>query len=356
MTVTSPTADSPRHYPYVTRVLLDLYRRGALGDVVAVAVEPEYGYATRITYSSGNVRTTFGNDLGLNSGAACDLAKDKAYAKFFLRSDGVACPAGEAFLMPWWAARIRDGMASKHFTDLRLASDAVAFVEEHLGWPVYVKPVDGSKGAGVFRCDAHDQLDAALEGYDAKRVRVALVEEAVDLPDYRLVILNGQLISAYRRIPLSVVGNGESTVVELAAELQEHFTRSGRDSILDLVDRRIDICLARGGRRRDTIPAAGERIRLHDISNLSAGGTSQDVTAAVAPRWTRLARDVSASFGLVLAGVDLACSDIGRDDADYSVLEVNAAPGLDHYAAAGARQQRVVRDLYAKVLNLDPGR
>lgn len=355
VTPTPARSDIPRHYPYVTRMLLDLHRRGALPAVASVTVEPEYGYATRIEYSSGAVRTTFGNDLGINPAAACDLAKDKAYAKFFFRRDGIACPPGAAFLMPWWAQRIRDGLASKDFTHLRLAADAPDFAESELGLPVYVKPVDGSKGSGVFRCHTADEVRAALDEYAARRARVVLVEAAVDLPDYRLVVLRDQLISAYRRIPLTVVGDGRATILELAVALQEHFTQIGRDSILDLGDRRIDRSLARRNLSRDTVPADGERVRLHDISNLSTGGTAEDVTAVVAPRWQALARDVAGSFGLVFAGLDLACSDIRCDDADYSVLEINAAPGLDHYAAVGARQLQIVRELYAKVLNLDPG-
>ena len=344
----------PRHYPYVTRMLLDLYHRGELTRVVDVAVEPEYGYATRITYASGNVRTTFGNDLGLNPGAACDLATDKAYTKFFLDRDGIRCPRGAAFLLPWWAERIRSGR-TRHITDMRLATDAPAYAEQ-LGLPVYVKPVHGSKGAGVFRCDTPAQVRAALAAYAATRVRVALVEEAVDLPDYRLVVLRGELISAYLRTPLTVVGDGRATVIQLAVALQEQFEATGRDSALDLDDPRIEICLVRNGLSRDTVVAAGRRVMLHDISNLSTGGTAHDVTDVVAPRWKALAAGVATRFGLTLAGLDLACADIREDAAEHSVLEINAAPGLDHYAAAGDRQQQIVRDLYAKVLNLDPGR
>jgi glutathione synthase/RimK-type ligase-like ATP-grasp enzyme len=93
---------------------------------------------------------------------------------------------------------------------------------------------------------------------------------------------------------------------------------------------------------------------MSDISNLSAGGTADDVTDRVARRWRELGRDVAESFGLAFCGVDLACADIASEDADHSILEVNATPGLDHYAAVGERQERLVRDLYALVLNAAP--
>ena len=34
----------------------------------------------------------------------------------------------------------------------------------------------------------------------------------------------------------------------------------------------------------------------------------------------------------------------------YKVLEINDMPGLDHYATSGPKQQKIVEDLYFKVL------
>lgn len=32
------------------------------------------------------------------------------------------------------------------------------------------------------------------------------------------------------------------------------------------------------------------------------------------------------------------------------ILEINSAPGLDHYATSGAQQKKIVEDLYLQVL------
>ena len=34
----------------------------------------------------------------------------------------------------------------------------------------------------------------------------------------------------------------------------------------------------------------------------------------------------------------------------YCILEANAAPGLDHYVKTGKAQQKIVEDMYLKVL------
>ncbi len=57
--------------------------------------------------------------------------------------------------------------------------------------------------------------------------------------DYRVVVFDGEIISAYTRIPLNVAGNGKNTIDELLIEKQTLFTESGRDTIIDRNDSRI---------------------------------------------------------------------------------------------------------------------
>lgn len=56
-------------------------------------------------------------------------------------------------------------------------------------------------------------------------------------------------------------------------------------------------------------------------------------------------------MGLRLCGVDLMVEgDISEEPTRYFVLEINAAPGLDHYAQTGATQQKIVENMYLEVL------
>jgi len=42
--------------------------------------------------------------------------------------------------------------------------------------------------------------------------------------------------------------------------------------------------------------------------------------------------------------------DINAKPKKYWILEINAAPGLDHYVKTGNSQQKIVEDMYLKVL------
>lgn len=348
--------ESREHYPYVTRSLLRLYGEGVLTNVVDVVVEPEYGYVTRITYTDGNHRITYGNDLGLNTGAAGDLAKDKGHTKFMLKAIGVNCPEGEEFLLPWWADKIRATQQQRGNNAIKTADMAEAYVEEKLGYPVYVKPVHGSKGSDIYKVSDANELNNTLDVYDEKKISVAIVEEQLLMPDYRVVMLDGELISAYRRDPLAVIGDGKSTLRELITTKQHLYDVQGRDTRLDPDDPRIVHYLASRGLTLDTVPGANQDIVLAAISNLSAGGTSKDVTEKINPKWVKLSEYVAKNFNLRLCGVDLACEDITTDTSDYSIIEVNAAPGLDHYASAGETQSRIVDNLYTRVFNALPSK
>ncbi len=339
------------HYPYVTRSLVRLFNEGRLPNVKDVIVEPSYGYVSRIEYNDASFRVTYGNDLGLNTGASEDLAKDKGYTKFMLDAIGITVPKGREFLLPWWQEQIAPTQLRKGNNDLLGADMAPNYIDDELAYPVYVKPVSGSKGGGVYRVDGRDELKGVFDQYETDKVRVAVVEEAIDMPDYRLVILDGELISAYQRIPLAVVGNGSDTTESLIENLQNRYIEQGRDTRLDAHDNRIISHLGKRGLGLDYVPASDERLTLASISNLSAGGTSLDVSAEISPRWVELAAKISRNFNLRLCGVDLACQDIASGEAEYSVLEVNASPGLDHYASSGDKQRQIVDELYIKVLN-----
>ncbi len=355
MTESLSNIPEPRdHYPYVTRSLLRLYETGALEQIVDIDVEPDYGYVSRITYQDGSHRITYGNDLGLNTGASSDLAKDKGHTKFMLKTIGVECPKGEEFLLPWWADKIRPSQIARGNESLRTADLADAYVQEELGYPVYTKPVDGSKGGDIYKVHSAVELNEIMGLYDEKKVRVAIVEEPLDMPDYRVVTLDGELISAYRRIPLSVIGDGSNSVRNLLTNLQAQFEAEGRDTRIDADDYRIVTHLQKQGLSVDSMPEEGQELVLVPVSNLSMGGTSEDVTDKLHTRWADLAAYTAKNFNLRLCGVDLACEDITDSESPYSVIEVNAAPGLDHYAASGDKQKTVVDKLYTRVFNALP--
>lgn len=307
-----------------------------------IILEPEWGYAGQITFKDGRKTYFRYNTVDLNPVAASDIAKDKDYANFFMREMGYSTVPGKTFFSDEWGEKLGIGKVRN--------IDAAYQYAKSIGFPVIVKPNSGSQGQGVALVHTKQEFYRAMR-YIFQRDRVALVQERVSGRDYRVVVLDGKIISAYERIPLSVIGDGKKSVRKLLKEKQEHFKDIGRDTQIDFRDPRMREKLRHQGMTLDSVPVSGLTVQLLDNANLSAGGDSVDVADQISPELAALAIKLTQDMGLRLCGVDIMLNGpIDKPPQQYSILEINAAPGLDHYAAMGEAQEEIVEGLYREVL------
>lgn len=327
--------ENKQHYTYQVQMLIDMFNEGKLPEVQSISVEPRYGYVASINYFDGERKIIYGHDPGFNAGSSELLAKDKGYTKFMLREIGVKCPDGDEFLLPWWADMLRQSERQIANNSIQTTEEADSYVRGSLEYPVYVKPVSGSQGSGVVKVYAGPELGEVFERYNEERVKVALVEESLEMPDYRLLLFDGEIVNAYERQPLSVVGDGNRDIEALLEQAVSRYSEQGRDIRLDDRMPQIVKFLGRTGLGMGDVPSCGQQVRLLDISNLSAGGLPVDVMETMHPHWTEVGRRIAKGFNLRICGVDLACTDITSSESDYSVIEVNATPGAKQFMASG---------------------
>jgi D-alanine-D-alanine ligase-like ATP-grasp enzyme len=276
----------------------------------------------------------------LNPVGASDVAKDKDYANFFMKRMGYPTVIGRAFFSNEWSRAIHS----------RRNIDAAYQYATKMGFPVFVKPNSGSQGVDVAK--VHTKLGFYRAMHKVfKRDRVALVQTPVLGKDYRIVVLDKKVISAYERVPLNVLGDGHSTMRQLLTKKQRQFAATGRDTIIRAEDKRIAENLKRQGLTMRSVIRRGERIYLLDNANLSTGGDALDVTAMIHPEFKEIAIRLTRDMGLRFCGVDIITpGDITKKPERYWILEVNAAPGLDHYVKTGKTQEKIVEDMYLTVL------
>jgi len=305
-----------------------------------VLLEPEWKIAGQILFKDGKKSYFRYNTLDLNPVGASDIAKDKDYATFFMRKMGYPTIEGKTFFRKDFAREL----------GVRRDIDAGYRYAKRLRFPVVVKPNSGSHGSGVFVVRGKREFYRAMRSI-FRSDRIALVQRVVRGRDYRIVVLDTGVISAYERIPLSVVGDGRSSIHALLKKKQKGFTASRRDTRIRLDDIRIAHKLGIQQLALRSVPERGKQVFLLDNANLSSGGDAVDVTKPIHPAFKKLAVKLTRDMGLRLCGVDLMVhGDIRKPPKKYWVLEVNAAPGLDHYVKTGKAQQRIVEDLYLKVL------
>ncbi len=325
--------------PYLTNLIKKLAPKvGA-----RVLIEPEWGIAAQIIYKNGVVRSLRMYSLDLNHIASSDIAKDKDYAKFFLKEKGYPVAEGRTFFKDSWAKAI--GSNRKIILGIKYA--------KKLGYPLIIKPNSQSQGSGVTLVWNEKELRKAfIEIF--KQDKIAIVERYMPGRDYRVVVLDGEIISAYERIPLSVVGDGKNSILNLLKKKQNLFVKNNRDTRINLKDIRIIAKLKKQNLNFRSILLKGEKVFLLDNANLSTGGDSVDVTYSMHKSFEKLAIDITRDMGLRICGVDIMVTsgNITEDvkKTRYYVIEINAAPGLDHYVTSGSRQKKIVEAMYLKVL------
>lgn len=316
-----------------------LFKRVAARAGVKVHVEP-YGYAGQITFRDGTNRYFRTTNFDLNTLGASETARDKDFANYFMRRMGYPVIEGKAFYSPRWSRKLKSNRNPQ----------AAYRYAVRLGFPVIVKPNSLSQGQGVAKVFNRRDFMRAVSVI-CKQDRVFLVQRVVTGRDYRIVVLDGKIISAYERLALMVTGDGRSAIRTLLARKQRMFKRTGRDTVINVDDRRITGCLRRLGMTRSSVPAKGQEVQLLDNRNLSSGGEPVDVTTILHPSFRKLAIQLVKDMGLRFCGVDLMVQgDISAPVGDYYVIEINSAPGIDNYASAGKKQQKIVEQMYVQVL------
>ncbi|MFA6190326.1 MAG: cyanophycin synthetase [Candidatus Staskawiczbacteria bacterium] len=325
-----------------TPLIGQLFQKVAPKIGATVVIEPKWKIVGQITYKNGKKRYFRGSSLDLNSLGASEIARDKDYANFFMKTMGYPIvPGGKTFYSSQWAKAIAETGRDIHAGYKHAVK---------LGFPVIVKPNGGSQGSGVALVKNKREFYRAMREI-FKHDRIAIVQKPVKGKDYRIVVLDNRVISAYERIPLNIIGDGSHTIRQLLHKKQREFTASGRDTKVEPNDPRIANKLKRQKMNMNSVPGKGERIHLLDNANLSTGGDSIDVTSTMHPDFKLIAIKLTKDMGLRLCGVDLMIADdITKKPGEYWVLEINSAPGLDHYAKSGRAQEKIVGKLYLEVL------
>ena len=279
-------------------------------------------------------------NFNLNLSVSTSLARNKAATSFFLREFGYQVPEFTMVYSDEKCARIQSNDTLQEGLNY----------SRRIGFPVILKPNNMSQGSFVFKINNESEYLSFLSEI-FKYCDTAQIQRFYSGNDYRIVVLGGKVLSAYQRVPFHVIGDGDSSISELICKKQQSFIKAGRDTKLIDTDTRLAHKLLQQSLSLWSIPAPNERVVLQDISNLSAGGETIELTDKIHASFVELALLIARDMNLTLCGIDIITNDITQqNDGQYTVIEVNSAPGLDNYAYEGVEQEVYVESLYREVL------
>ena len=227
------------------------------------------------------------------------------------------------------------------------SADSAVQAARRIGYPVVVKPYNANHGRGVS-IHLMDEASVRIAFEKAQEhSRSVLVESFITGADHRMLVINGELVAASKRMPGHVVGDGVRTVEALVADVNADPRRGiGHEKVLTRIelDHEAQRLMEAKGYSRDSIPARDEIVMLRLTANLSTGGTAADVTDTVHPDNVEMAVRAIKAIGLDVGGVDFLTDDITQSYKDIggAICEVNAAPGYRMHMAPSEGKPRDV--------------
>ena len=136
---------------------------------------------------------------GRTSNIAVELASDKEETNRILRDLGLPVP------MQKMVRRAQDAMRAA----------------ERIGFPVVLKPLSGNHGRGVsINMKTPEEVEVAFDKA-REHGRNVIVEGYLEGYDHRLLVVNGKLVAAAKRMPGHVVGDGKSTIERLVDNVND---------------------------------------------------------------------------------------------------------------------------------------
>jgi len=241
-----------------------------------------------------------------NNATASTLASDKHFTSRILREAGVPALGGEYFFLH---DRHRAHRPAGHER-----SDAIDCFTR-LGGAAFVKPLTGSRGD--FAQAVHGEaalvryLDDVMKHYDA-----VLIQPIIEGIEYRVFLLDDDVLYCARKYPPSVTGDGVHTARELLAAHNDTLRARGLSPA----------SLSNNDPSLDAVPAKGERREIPGRMNLSAGGTMM-LADAPSEKAITLSRQAARAIGLRVAAIDMFV-DIGGNPDAIDIIEVNSNPSI----------------------------
>jgi hypothetical protein len=242
-----------------------------------------------------------------NNATASTLASDKYFTNQILGRAGVSALGGEYFFLH---DRHRAHRPAGHERE-----DALEYLKQ-LGATAFVKPLQGSRGD--FAQAVHGEaslvryLREVSQYYDA-----VLIQPVVSGLEYRIFLLDDEIVYSARKYPPFVQGDGISSIRDLLTVHNTALQTRGLSPVS--VTEGCDTSL-------DAVPPKGEHWNIPGRMNLSAGGTMV-LEAPHSQAAFAVARKAASALGLRVAAVDMF-TDIEGDPGAIRVIEVNSNPSI----------------------------
>lgn len=269
-----------------------------------VSVESESQNILKITNDQKSQYVIQATKTNLDGYASVLLMNDKYMTKKILDEHNVSVPQG-----------------------LKLSRESIR--PENFDHPVVVKPLDTNFGLGISICSGSnsEELNDAIAnafGYSDE----IIIERYISGQEYRLLVIDDQVVSIVTRKNANVIGDGHQSVAQLIEQKNKSSLRGvGYKTPLEkiIIDDDLVRVITNQGYNLNSIIPATVKVLLRDTSNVSQGGDSHEVYDLIPDKYKQEAVKAAKALGVKICGVDMI---IDFENKDHAIIEVNFNPAI----------------------------
>jgi cyanophycin synthetase len=212
---------------------------------------------------------------------------------------------------------------------------------EKVGYPIVLKPQCGHQGQGVYVNIKNEKEALKIFKKLIKVYEEIILEKYIVGNDYRVCVVDGEVIAVALRMPPFVVGDGKKDIKTLIDIVNRDPRRGvGHEKPLTriAIDGDLINIIARNGYELNSILPENEKLLLRENANLSTGGIAIDCTEDICQENIEICKRAASAVGLNICGIDICCADISKPiGKDGAIIEINSAPGIrmHHYPYEG---------------------
>lgn len=160
-----------------------------------------------------------------------------------------------------------------------------------------------------------------------------LIEEFIDGKEFRIFVMNDEVVGILHRVPANVTGDGVLSIRELVIEKNKDPLRGkGYHTPLEKIQlgEAESIFLKAQNKDFDYVPRVDEVVFLRENSNISTGGDSIDFTDEIPDSYKKIAVKAAQALGVKITGLDMIIPDYTQEatEDNYAIIELNFNPAI----------------------------
>lgn len=311
-------------YPNEVNQSTKFIEQAAKENNISILKSPKEKKVSRFLYDGKNIGSMTGLKPSTTSRVAFQLCRNKFNLENHLRQMNIKT------------------LESMHFS-IHEKKNAFDYIKKNKNEKFVLKPLSLAGGLGIeLDVDESSFSDAWEQSMSIQKLNKVenpscIVQPFIQGFDVRISIIEGAFVSAALRLPAHLVGNGEDSIEDLIAEKnrQRSKIKYFKNKLIK-IDEKLKIRLARYNYTTENILDNDEILVLTDISNLTLGGESIDITDTVSEKIVESALKATAAIpGLQTSGIDFMVNDYLKGEGHIIEVNTNANHTIHHVPLKG---------------------